>query len=110
MYVINARHYLNDKGAIAPEKGAAKKMAEFVMAVVAHASDFDRAEEVQGPLCHRCKKSADQHVKTAMDDDEIIHWFCSGCSSEWRISDWQGTFWDLSKDAATDRTVDPARP
>lgn len=102
MYLINARHYLNDKGAVAPEKGAAKKMAEFVMAVVAHASNFDRAEEVPGPLCHRCKKSEDQHVKTAMDDDEFIHWFCATCGSEGRISDWQGTFWDLSKDAATD--------
>ena len=83
-------------------KRQAKKMAEFVMAVVAHASNFDRAEEFPGPLCHRCKKSEDQHVKTAMDDDEIIHWLCPACASEGCISDWQGTFWDLSRSAASD--------
>lgn len=110
MYVINARHYLNDKGAIAPEKGAAKKMAEFVTAVVAHASNFDRAEDIPGPLCQRCKKSEGQHVETAMDDDEIISWFCLACGTEGRISGWQGPFWDLTQSAASDGTAGPAWP
>jgi hypothetical protein len=39
MYVIDARHYLDDKGNIAPGRGAARKMADFVTSVIAHASD-----------------------------------------------------------------------
>ena len=42
MYVIDTRHYLDDKGDIGPEKGPARNMADFVTSVIAHASDFDR--------------------------------------------------------------------
>ena len=38
MYVIDLTHYLDSKGAIAPERGPARKMADFLTAVVAHAS------------------------------------------------------------------------
>lgn len=48
MYVIDARHYLNDKGDIAVERRPASKMADFVTSAIAHASDFDRPEE-SGP-------------------------------------------------------------
>jgi hypothetical protein len=49
MYVMDLTHFLDAKGAIAPERGPARKMADFLTAVVAHASDFDRPRRRAGP-------------------------------------------------------------
>ena len=48
MHVIDARHYLDDKGGIGPEKGPARKMAEFITSAIAHASNFDRPDTAPG--------------------------------------------------------------
>jgi hypothetical protein len=55
MYIIDVTHYLNDKGAIEPQRGPARKFADFVTSVVAHASDFDRSDDVPGPVCFKCR-------------------------------------------------------
>ena len=65
MYVINLTHYLDAKGAIAPERGPARKMADFLSAVVAHASDFDRSDNEPGPVCFKCRKRDHRVVDTA---------------------------------------------
>jgi len=56
MYVIDLTHYLDAKGMIAPKRGPALKFADFVTAVVAHATGFDRPDENPGPLCFKCRK------------------------------------------------------
>ena len=102
MYVIDARHYLNDKGLIAVQKGPARRMADFVTAVVAHASDFDRPEEAPGPTCFKCRKRDDRRVETGMAEDEVIVWHCPACGTYGRVSGWQGSFWDLSQGMPSD--------
>ena len=102
MYVIDARHYLNDKGDIAVQQGPGGKMADFVTAVVAHASDFDRSEETPGPACFKCRKRDGRRVETGMADDLIIVWRCLACGTFGRISGWQGTSWDLSQGLPSD--------
>ena len=101
MYVIDARH-LNDQGVIAVQKGPARKMAEFVTTVVAHASDLDRLEQTPGPACFKCRKRDDRRVEAGMVNDEIIVWHCLACGTHGRISGWQGSFWDLSQDTPSD--------
>jgi RNase P subunit RPR2 len=96
MYIIDARHYLDDKGAIAPQRGPARRMAVFVTSAIAHASDFDRPEDVPGPQCFRCRVRDDKRVKTSLDQDDVVIWSCAACGTQGRISNWQGTFWDLS--------------
>lgn len=93
MYVIDARHFLNGKGDIGPERGPGRKMADFVTAVIAHESNFDRPDS-PGPVCIKCRKSP---VDTVMADNDVIHWRCPRCSTEGTVSNWQGTFWDLSQ-------------
>jgi hypothetical protein len=102
MYVIDARHYLDDRGAIAPERGPARKMADFVTSVIAHASDFDRRDSTPGPVCFRCRKRDDRRVDTGIAKDEAVVWHCPTCGTEGHISNWQGTFWDLSRSAPSD--------
>ena len=67
MYVIDLTHFLDAKGAIAPARGPARKMADFLTAVVAHASDFDRPADAPGPVCFKCRKRDQRVVETGAD-------------------------------------------
>ena len=97
MYLIDLTHYLDAKGSIAPERGPARKMANFLTAVVAHASDFDRPDDTPGPACFKCRKRDDRQVETGMTGDDAIVWRCPASGIEGRLSNWQDTFWDLSR-------------
>jgi len=93
MYIADARHFLADKGAMAPLRGPAKAMADFHAAVIAYATDFDDVG-VTLPRRFKCKKGT---VEAALVQDDAIVWHCPRCQAEGRISNWQGTLWDLSE-------------
>jgi len=93
MYITDARHFLDDKGAIAPLRGPAKAMADFHGGVIAYATDFDDTGATL-PRCFKCKKGT---VQAALAQDGAIVWHCPRCQAEGRISNWQGTLWDLSE-------------
>ncbi|GGI68776.1 hypothetical protein GCM10007973_02280 [Polymorphobacter multimanifer] len=95
-YVIDTRHYLDEKGDIEPKKGPARKLADFTTAVIAHASDFNRSESTHGPVCFKCRKRDNHHVDTGMTDDDAVVWHCPACGTEGRVSNWRGTLWDFS--------------
>lgn len=97
MYVIDLAHYLDPKGAIAPERGPGRKMADFLTAVVAHASDFDRSDTAPGPVCFTCRKRDHRVVETGITADDVVVWRCLACGTDGQISNWQATFWDLSQ-------------
>ncbi|MDP3669676.1 MAG: hypothetical protein WA191_02990 [Telluria sp.] len=92
MYITDAKHFLDDKGALGPSKGPAKAMVEFHAAAITYATDFDDTG-VLAPKCFKCKKVA---VEPMLAVDEAIYWSCPRCNAEGRISNWQGTLWDLS--------------
>ena len=92
MYITDVRHFLDDKGAIAPLKGPARAMADFLACVIAYASDFGNTG-VLAARCFKCKKGT---VESAIAQDEAIYWSYPRCKEEGRISNWQGTLWDLS--------------
>jgi hypothetical protein len=96
MYVIDLTHFLDAKGSIAPAQGPARILADFLTAVVAHASDFDRPDDTPGPACFKCRKRDRRPVETGLTVDEVIVWRCLVCGVEGEISNWQDTFWDLS--------------
>ena len=91
MYINDLRHLLDETGAIGPTKGPARAMAQFQAAVVAHASDAS-GQASPAPRCFKCKKST---VEASLARDSAIVWACSRCQTEGRISNWQGTLWDL---------------
>jgi hypothetical protein len=96
VYVIDLTHYLDPKGAIAPERGPARKFADFVTAVVAHATDVDRPDDTPGPPCFKCRKRDRRFVETGLADDNLVVWRCLACGTDGQVSNWQGSFWDLS--------------
>ena len=93
MYITDARHFLDDKGAIAPLRGPARAMAELHAGVIAYATNFDESG-VPAPACIKCRKSPTEAI---IAPDEAIVWSCVRCGAEGRISHWQGTLWDLSE-------------
>ena len=97
MYVIDLTHFLDAKGAIAPARGPARKMADFLTAVVAHASDCDRPADLPGPICFKCRKRDQRAVDTGITASDVVVWRCPACGTEGQISNWQGAFWDLSQ-------------
>lgn len=109
MYITDLSHLLDDKGAIAPQVGAPRKLADFLTAVVAFASSPDRLEYPSGPLCFHCTTRDPRIVAAAIIEDDTIAWVCPACGSEGRISNWQGSFWDLRRRPARGRPSDTPR-
>ena len=99
MYITDLRHFLDKTGAIGPTKGPAKAMAQFHADVVAHASDAT-GQPPAAPRCFKCKKHG---VEASLAEDQAIVWGCPQCHTEGRISNWQGTLWDLRDRPATGR-------
>jgi hypothetical protein len=91
MYITDLTHFLDSSGAIGPVKGPARAMAQFHVDVVAHASDRT-ADALPAPRCFKCKKSL---VAAVPAHDGAITWVCPACRTDGRISNWQGSLWDL---------------
>jgi hypothetical protein len=101
MYITDARHFLDEYGAIGPQRGPAKAkakamamaLAEFHAGAISYATDFDDTG-VAAPTCFKCKKAA---VEPLIAQDDAIYWSCPHCKAEGRIFHRQGTMWDLSE-------------
>ena len=91
MYVTDLTHFLDKSGAIAPVKGPPRAMAQFLVDRVAHASDT-ASRSLPAPQCFKCKKGAVEAVRA---QDDAVVWICPRCRTEGRISNWQGSLWDL---------------
>lgn len=101
MYVISLNHYLDAKGAIAIERGFGRKMSDFAKASVACASNPHRSADAPRPTCFECRNPKDGVVDIGMTEVDLVIWRCHECGSEGQISNWRGTFWDLSRGAPT---------
>ena len=93
MYITDARHFLDEKGAIGPQQGPAKSMADFLTSAIAYATDFDDTG-LAAPTCFKCKKDS---VQPMIGQDDAIYWSCSRCKAAGRIFNWQGTLWDFTE-------------
>lgn len=97
MYVIDLNHFVDARGAIASAKAPAQTMADFLAAVVAHASDCKRADDAPGPRCFKCRKRDRHAVDTGITGDEVVVWHCAVCGNEGRVPNWRRSFWDLTQ-------------
>jgi hypothetical protein len=91
MYITDLTHFLDKSGAIGPVKGPARALAQFQVDTVAHASDRT-PEALPAPRCFKCKKGL---VEAVVAPDNAIVWICPMCRIDGRISNWQGSLWDL---------------
>ncbi|HST10505.1 MAG TPA: hypothetical protein VLL05_09000 [Terriglobales bacterium] len=100
MYITDLTHFLDEKGTVAPMPGPARRLAEFLGAVVAAASAPDSAASgAKQCRCRKCKGA----VTAVIAPDDAIEWLCPSCGQEGRIANWRHSFWDLSE-APRDRS------
>ena len=95
MYVTDLTHFLDEKGTIAPMPGPARRLAEFLGAVVATASAPPSAAGSWAKQC-RCRKCKGV-ITAVIAPDDAIEWLCPSCGQEGRIANWRRSFWDLSE-------------
>jgi ribosomal protein L37AE/L43A len=95
MHITDLKHFLDSQGAISPSKGPARAMAQFQTEVVASATTTGTASD--SPTCFKCRKNT---VQTGLARDSAAVWKCPRCGTEGRISNWQGTLWDLRNQPA----------
>lgn len=104
MYITDLSHFLDEKGAIGPKSGPARRFAEFLGRVVAAASTpaVITGADIGECRCIKCKKGC---VIAEITPDDTIEWFCETCGHQGRISNWRRSFWDLSNSP-----VNPVKP
>ena len=102
-WVTDIRHFLNESGSIAPESGSARKIAEYLVEIIAELSaelaGIDGHEEV------RCRRRPGRRPCTGVIASWIdpetgeICWQCPTCGDNGHISNWEDTMWDLTSEA-----------
>ncbi|MBT2303829.1 hypothetical protein J7E70_25625 [Variovorax paradoxus] len=90
MYITDLRHFLDPRGAIGPTKGAARDGS--IPDRPGRPCVKRRGRSPAAPKCFKCKKD---EVEASVARDNAIFWICPNCGIEGRISNWQGTLWDL---------------
>ena len=90
MYITDAKHFLDAKGAISPKRGPGRKMAEFLGSAIVAATLPDQA--VSQPKCIKCAGVIEASVGGS---DEVL-WRCTSCPETVRISNWRHTLWDMT--------------
>ncbi len=96
MYITDATHFLDEKGAIGPQHGPGRKMAEFFGTVIVAATM--RGAGQKPSVCFKCSGS----VQAQSPVRGVIEWQCASCGESGRISNWEGTLWDMSPVAGTE--------
>jgi hypothetical protein len=99
-WVVDLRHYLTDRGAMAPMPAPARKLAEYFASIV-----LDATADLDAPPAVRCRRRLGQRPCTgivnsyfALDESDCIRWHCPACGDHGLISGWQGTLWDATED------------
>ena len=90
MYITDATHFLDEKGAIGPQHGPGRVLADFMGSIIV-AATLQSAGQKQS-ACFKCGAS----VKAAGPASGVIQWLCSGCGESGRITNWEGTLWDMT--------------
>lgn len=95
MYITDATHFLDAKGAIGPQRGPGRKLAEFLGSVIVAATVPNQG--AGQPACNKCSGP----IEAALGAADEIQWRCSACAEAGRISNWRHTLWDMTNSGET---------
>lgn len=90
MYITDATHFLDEKGAIGPQRGPGRKLADFLGTVIVSATLQGTGQPA--PICFKCAAAVKAHGPVS----GVIGWQCAGCGESGRITNWEGTLWDMT--------------
>jgi hypothetical protein len=98
MYISNMTHFLDEKGNIPKQMPKeARELASFFALVIDTATQ--KLPNKLTPTDIRCFEKGcpgTTRVEILRSSNEI-HWMCSRCQNEGKISDWRETKWDNLK-------------
>ena len=99
-YVIDIRHYLDERGKVAKMPAPALAIALFCGAVVAWVTGWPgpRSGDLTNGICRRsrARPPCSTEVYARLRPGGAIEWRCPACGEQGTISGWQGTRWDQS--------------
>jgi len=98
-YVIDIRHYLDDKGNLPPLPAPAMAIALFCGSIVSWVSGWPGPDgELTNVACRRSRSRPPcfGEVYAGPNRNREIEWRCRACGEEGTISGWRGTRWDRS--------------
>lgn len=102
-WIADLTHFLDGTGRIAPEKGPARRIAEYFASIVAMVSRPELVTPSEYRVrCRRRpgRKPCSGYIEADLDfETEDVAWWCPVCGDNGYIRNWKGTVWDLS-DAA----------
>ena len=95
MYISNMQHFLDDKGNIPKQMPKeARELASF-FALVIDATTKKSPFTLSGIELRCFEKGCLGIIKSeVLKETNEIHWVCSKCPNEGRISNWKLTKWD----------------
>ena len=102
-WITDLTHFLDESGHIEPEKGPARRIAEYLTSIVAMVSLPELVIPQEYKV--RCRRRPGRRpcvgcIEVDLDPEtEDVMWWCPTCGDNGYIRNWKGTMWDLS-DAA----------
>ena len=99
-WVTDITHFLDEEGEIISEPTKARKLGEYLAAIIVMASFPD--PEYPSDYRVRCRRRPNR--KPCLEEivgfvdpetDDIV-WMCPACGDSGLISNWRGTIWDMS--------------
>jgi hypothetical protein len=94
-FVVDITHYMDTSGEFAEAlPRPALKLASYFALLVENATQKEIGESSQEFFPCRKKRCSGTVATSIADLNGPVYWFCSGCSDQGIISNWQATKWD----------------
>jgi len=99
IWITDITHFLDENGEMIKEPPQARKLGEYLAAIIVMASYPDPEYEGYKVLCRRRPKRKPCSTEVAAwldpETDDVV-WICPVCQDKGIISNWRGTIWDMS--------------
>ena len=107
-WITDLTHFLADDRSIAPPSGPARRLAEYLGAIVAEITAeigeqprFDKVRCRRRPGRKPCSGRIESDIDLNDLESMVIIWRCPVCGDNGTIRNWEGTLWDCSEPQET---------
>ena len=100
-WVTDITHFLDEEGELISEPPQARKLAEYMTAIIVMASYPEPDYPPEYRVCCRRRPNRKPCLEEIVgfvdpDTDDIV-WMCPACGDRGFISNWRRTIWDMSE-------------
>lgn len=99
-WITDITHFLNEDGNIISEPSQAKRLGEYLAAIISMAShpepEYPAEYHVKCRRRPNCKPCLEKIVGLIDPETDNIVWMCPKCGDSGIISNWRNTIWDMN--------------